>query len=216
MENATLKINEIFFSIQGESTYAGLPCVFVRLTYCNLRCTYCDTSYAFTEGRDMALEEILSQVEGYGCRLVEITGGEPLLQKNVHLLMTELCDRGYQVLLETGGHMSIRTVDSRVVRIMDIKCPSSGESDKNDWSNIEALTARDEVKFVIGNREDYEWAKRILFQHKLNERCTVLFSPVFNALPNRQLAEWILEDKLPVRFQLQLHKYIWEPDRRGV
>ena len=216
MENATLKINEIFFSIQGESTYAGLPCVFVRLTYCNLRCTYCDTSYAFTEGRDMTLEEILTQVEGYGCRLVEITGGEPLLQKNVHLLMTELCDRGYQVLLETGGHMSIRTVDSRVVRIMDIKCPSSGESDKNDWSNIEALTARDEVKFVIGNREDYEWAKRILFQHKLNERCTVLFSPVFNALPNRQLAEWILEDKLPVRFQLQLHKYIWEPDRRGV
>ena len=216
MENATLKINEIFFSIQGESTYAGLPCVFVRLTYCNLRCTYCDTSYAFTEGRDMTLEEILTQVEGYGCRLVEITGGEPLLQKNVYPLMTELCDRGYQVLLETGGHMSIRTVDSRVVRIMDIKCPSSGESDKNDWSNIEALTARDEVKFVIGNREDYEWAKRILFQHKLNERCTVLFSPVFNALPNRQLAEWILEDKLPVRFQLQLHKYIWEPDRRGV
>ena len=216
MENATLKINEIFFSIQGESTYAGLPCVFVRLTYCNLSCTYCDTTYAFTEGQDMALEEILTQVQSYGSRLVEITGGEPLLQKNVHLLMTELCNRGYRVLLETGGHMSIRPVDSRVTRIMDIKCPSSGESDKNDWSNIEALTARDEVKFVIGNREDYEWAKRILFQHKLNERCTVLFSPVFNALPNRQLAEWILEDKLPVRFQLQLHKYIWEPDRRGV
>ncbi|HHJ51741.1 MAG TPA: radical SAM protein, partial [Caldithrix abyssi] len=177
MENATLKINEIFFSIQGESTYAGLPCVFVRLTYCNLRCTYCDTTYAFTEGRDMSLEEILTQVERYGCRLVEITGGEPLLQKNVYPLMTELCDRGYRVLLETGGHMSIRSVDSRVVRIMDIKCPSSGESGKNDWSNIEALTARDEVKFVIGNREDYEWAKRILFQHTLNERCTVLFSP---------------------------------------
>ncbi len=216
MPEATLKINEIFFSIQGESTYAGLPCVFVRLTYCNLRCTYCDTSYAFTEGSDRTLDEIVKEVEKYGCPLVEITGGEPLLQKNVYPLMRTLCDRGYQVLLETGGHMDIRSIDKRVVRIMDVKCPSSGESDKNDWSNLEVLTTKDQVKFVIGNREDYDWAKQVVQRHHLDARCTVLFSPVFGALENSVLAEWILADRLAVRFQLQLHKYIWAPDRRGV
>ncbi len=212
----TLKINEIFYSIQGESTFAGRPCIFVRLTYCNLRCTYCDTEYAFHEGEERTLQQILQEIKEYGCNLVEITGGEPLIQKNVYPLMTNLADAGYTVLLETGGHMDIAPVDPRVRRIVDIKCPSSGESDKVYWDNIALLTDLDEVKFVIGDREDYEWAKAVLKKYNLNERCPVLFAPVFGQLKNKHLAEWILEDRLNVRFQLQMHKYIWPPEQRGV
>lgn len=212
----TLKINEIFYSIQGESTFAGRPCIFVRLTYCNLRCTYCDTEYAFHEGEERTLQQIMQEIKEYACDLVEITGGEPLIQKNVYPLMTNLADAGYTVLLETGGHLNIAQVDPRVRRIVDIKCPSSGESDKVHWDNIALLTDLDEVKFVIGDREDYEWAKAILEKYNLNERCPVLFAPVFGQLKNKHLAEWILEDRLNVRFQLQMHKYIWPPEQRGV
>lgn len=212
----TLRVNEIFYSIQGESTYAGLPCVFVRLTYCNLRCTYCDTTYAFYEGQEMTLDQIAKQVEGYGCNLVEVTGGEPLVQKNTLKLLSLLCDRGYAVLLETAGHMDIRPVDARVKRIMDIKCPSSGESDKMRWTNIEALTSEDQVKFVIGDRTDFEFARDTVQKYKLDRICPVLFSPVFGRLENKTLAEWILAERLPVRMQLQMHKYIWPPQARGV
>ena len=212
----TLKINEIFYSIQGESTFAGRPCIFVRLTYCNLRCTYCDTEYAFHEGEERTLQQIMQEIKEYACDLVEITGGEPLIQKNVYPLMTNLADAGYTVLLETGGHLNIAQVDPRVHRIVDIKCPSSGESDKVHWDNIALLTDLDEVKFVIGDREDYEWAKVVLEKYNLNERCPVLFAPVFGQLKNKHLAEWILEDRLNVCFQLQMHKYIWPPEQRGV
>ena len=215
-QNLTLKVNEIFYSIQGESTYAGLPCVFVRLTYCNLRCTYCDTAYAFYEGEDLTIEEILALVEAFHCNLVEVTGGEPLVQKNSLPLLRALCDAGYEVLLETGGHMDIAPVDKRVKRIMDIKCPSSGESAKVRWQNIDLLTSEDQVKFVIGDRADFEFARDTVRKYTLNETCPVLFSPVFGRLENKTLAEWILEDHLPVRMQLQMHKYIWPPDQRGV
>lgn len=211
----TLVINEIFHSIQGESSHMGRPCVFVRLTYCNLRCSYCDSEYAFYEGKEMDIDEILSIVRGYGCRLVEVTGGEPLWQENVHELLRSLCDEGYEVLLETGGSLSIGGVDPRVKRIVDFKCPSSGMLKKNFWENIEFLKDTDEVKFVIGNREDYEWAKQMIDRHGIMAR-PVLMSVVFGELEPIQLAEWILEDKLTVRFQLQMHKYIWSPETRGV
>ncbi len=211
-----LKVNEIFFSIQGESSMAGLPCIFVRLTYCNLRCSYCDTEYAFYEGSDYSIEDILSEIKKYDCRLVEITGGEPLLQSDVHALMSELCNRGYSVMLETGGSLPIKDVDNRVKIIMDLKCPSSNMSHKNLYENIDYLKPTDEVKFVIGNREDYEWSKNIIRKYSLADKCTVLFSTVFSELEPVQLAEWILEDNLKVRFQLQLHKYIWSPTKRGV
>ena len=212
----TLKVNEIFYSIQGESTHAGRPCVFVRLTHCNLRCTYCDTEYAFYEGQDKSFNEILDEIKSYKCNLVEITGGEPLVQKDVIQFMDLLCEQGYEVLLETGGHMDISPVDQRVQRIMDIKCPSSGESEKNLWSNITLLTEKDQLKFVIGSREDYDWAKSIIYTHKLTDVCTVLMSTVHGNIDNRDLAEWILNDNLQVRYQLQLHKYIWPSDARGV
>ncbi|HID38424.1 MAG TPA: radical SAM protein [Calditrichaeota bacterium] len=211
-----LKINEIFYSIQGESTFAGQPCVFIRLTYCNLRCSYCDTEYAFYEGDDYTIDEIVQKVAGYACPLVEITGGEPLIQDSVYPLLSRLADLGYTVLLETGGHMDIGKVDKRIRRIMDIKCPSSGESDKVRWENISLLSQEDEVKFVIGNREDYDWARDVLEKYQLVKRCPVLLAPVFGKIENQILAEWILEDKLPVRFQLQLHKYIWEHNKKGV
>jgi 7-carboxy-7-deazaguanine synthase len=211
-----LSINEIFYSIQGESTYAGLPCIFVRLTACNLRCTYCDTTYAFYEGRDWTFPELMKELSKYDCRLVEITGGEPLIQKNVLLFMKELADSGYEVLLETGGQIDMRGVDARVVRIMDIKCPSSSESGKVCWENIALLTERDQVKFVIGDRADYEWAREVIAKYQLDKRCELLISPVFGKIRYDQLAGWILQDNLPVRFQLQLQKFIWEPDRRGV
>ena len=211
-----LKINEIFYSIQGESSFAGLPCVFVRLTYCNLRCSFCDTEYAFFEGDEMVIDDIVDQLDSYKCRLIEITGGEPLIQKNVHLLMIKLCDAGYQVLLETAGHMDISNVDKRVHRIMDIKCPSSNESEKMLWENISYLAEKDEVKFVIGNRADFDYAVEVVEKYKLSDKCTVLFCPVFNKLGNESLARWILDNKIPVRMQLQMHKFIWVPDTRGV
>ena len=215
--NKTLTVNEIFRSIQGESTWAGLPCTFVRLTFCDLRCSYCDTAYAFYRGEKTSLAAILERVERFGTRLVEITGGEPLLQKNVHPLMTELCDRGYQVLIETSGAHDISRVDPRVHRIMDLKTPGSGEVHRNRLENIAHLTQRDEVKFVIGSHGDYLWSKRMVADHSLAERCRcVLFSPVFDRIEPRQIVEWLLEDRLPVRFQLQLHKFIWGPDTQGV
>jgi 7-carboxy-7-deazaguanine synthase len=213
----TLTVNEIYRSIQGESTWAGRPCVFVRLTYCNLRCNYCDTEYAFYEGKKMALKEIVDRVESFGSELVEITGGEPLLQKNVLPLMSILCDAGHTVLLETSGAHDIAPVDSRVHRIMDLKTPGSGEVEKNLWSNIDHLRPRDEVKFVIGSREDYEWSREKVQRFDLPARChAVLFSPIFGRIDPREIVEWILADKLNVRFQLQMHKFIWTPTQRGV
>lgn len=211
-----LKVNEIFYSIQGESTFAGLPCVFVRLTYCNLRCSYCDTEYAFYEGKDKSINEILGEVKNYNCNLVEVTGGEPLFQKESFELLTKLCDLGYTVLLETSGSISIENVDKRVIIIMDLKTPSSKMEKKNKYSNINYLKPNDEVKFVIGDRNDYEWAKNIINIYNLTSKCKVLMGVVFNELSNLDLAKWILEDKLNVRFQIQLHKYIWPPEMKGV
>jgi 7-carboxy-7-deazaguanine synthase len=212
-----LTINEIYHSIQGESTWAGEPCVFVRLTFCDLRCNYCDTEYAFYEGKKQALGEIVDAVAALQCPLVEITGGEPLLQKNVIPLMTMLADAGHTVLLETSGAHDISAVDQRVHRIMDLKTPGSGECARNLFSNIEHLTQRDEVKFVIGSREDYEWSREQVQNHALAQRCrAVLFSPIFGRIDPREIVEWILADRLPVRFQLQMHKFIWTPTKRGV
>ncbi len=211
-----LKINEIFYSIQGESSLAGLPCIFVRLTYCNLRCSYCDTEYAFFEGTDYSTDEILAEIKKYTCNLVEITGGEPLAQNEIHAVMQDLCDLGYQVMIETGGSLPIKEIDPRVKIIMDLKCPSSRMSHKNLYENLDYLKHDDEVKFVIGNREDYEWAKYIIEEYVLIEKCDILFSNVFSELEPIQLAEWILEDNLKVRFQIQMHKYIWSPTKRGV
>ena len=213
----TLTINEIYHSIQGESTWAGRPCVFVRLTFCDLRCNYCDTEYAFYEGKKLTLNEIVDRVTSFKCPLVEITGGEPLLQKNVLPLMSMLCDAGHTVLLETSGAHDISPVDSRVHRIMDLKTPGSGEVEKNLWSNIEHLAKSDEVKFVIGSREDYEWSREKVERFDLPARCrAVLFSPIFGRIDPREIVEWILADKLDVRFQLQMHKFIWTPTQRGV
>lgn len=217
MNSPVLKINEIFHSIQGESTKAGLPCVFVRLTYCNIRCVYCDTEYAFYEGVDKSIEEIIDEVKSFGCKLVEITGGEPLVQENVHVLMKELCDLGYEVLIETGGSLPIEIIDKRVKVIMDLKTPYSKMEKKNRYENIKFLKPTDEVKFVIGSREDYDWVKEMISKYDLINRVEqVLLSPVFDKVENIQLADWILQDKLKVRFQLQMHKYIWHPEARGV
>jgi 7-carboxy-7-deazaguanine synthase len=256
----TLVVNEIYLSLQGESTFAGLPCVFIRLTACNLRCSYCDTAYAFTEGKKKSLEEICTEVRrlaapfrpplnpqplgaakrsGDGSTLnsvplVELTGGEPLLQKNSLPLMKLLCDNGFTVLLETSGAHDISPVDPRVRRIMDLKCPSSGEAERNRWANLKLLKATDEIKFVIGTVEDYEWARRQIAEHRLNLVCPLLFSWVHSLAPEqqnkslkkvpagqtavsrRELAERIIADALPVRFQVQLHKIIWPPEQRGV
>jgi len=241
----SLVINEIYLSVQGESTWAGLPCVFVRLTACNLRCSYCDTAYAFSEGNEMALPEILARVDELAqpfashpaagrLPLVELTGGEPLLQKNSLPLMRSLCDAGFTVLLETSGALDIAPVDARVKRIMDLKCPSSGESGRNRWENVRHLKETDEVKFVIGTRQDYEWAREIVLTRKLAGICPALFSWVSPLLPRQrdktlreapagqdpisrqELVERIISDALPVRFQLQTHKFIWPPDQKGV
>lgn len=212
----TIKINEIFYSIQGESSLNGLPCVFVRLTYCNLRCSYCDTEYAFYEGKDMTIEEIISEVEKYDCKLVEITGGEPLVQKKVHQLIQKLADKNYKLMLETGGSLPIAEVDKRVKIIMDLKTPSSNMEHKNLYDNIKYLKPTDEVKFVIGSREDYDWSKDIIKEFNIADKCTILMSPVFEKIENLDLVNWILTDKLNVRFQIQLHKYVWEPMTRGV
>jgi len=211
-----LRINEIFFSIQGESDYSGLPCVFVRLTYCNLRCSYCDTEYAFYEGEWRDFDDIIRDIKKHNCKLVEVTGGEPLLQENVLPFMSRLCDEGFSVLIETGGHMSIENIDRRVKRIMDIKCPSSAEANKMYWPNMDLLNNNDQVKFVIGNLEDYQFAKETIIKYKLDKICTVLLSPVFAEMNAQKLAEWILKDNLPVRMQLQIHKFIWQSETRGV
>ena len=211
-----LKVNEIYFSLQGESSRAGLPCVFVRLTYCNLRCTYCDTEYAFYEGEDRSVDEIINEVKKYGCNLVEITGGEPLVQEESLNLMKKLCAEGFDVMLETAGNMSIKNVDERVKIIMDLKSPSSGMMDKNLYENVDHLKKDDEVKFVLGNREDYDWMKEIIIKYDLQNRCTLLASVVFGTLEPLTLVNWILADKLDVRFQLQMHKFIWHPETKGV
>jgi 7-carboxy-7-deazaguanine synthase len=212
-----LTVNEIFHSIQGESTRAGRPCVFVRLTACDLRCSWCDTPYAFHEGRKMTVEDVVAQVTERDCELVEITGGEPLLQEDVYALMDRLLGLGRTVMLETGGHRSIERVPREVLKIVDVKCPGSGECHRNDWSNLDRLAVHDEVKFVLRDRTDYEFARDVMTRHGLASRtAAVLMSPVHGVMHPRTLAEWILADGLPVRLQLQLHKYIWDPDVRGV
>jgi 7-carboxy-7-deazaguanine synthase len=210
------KVTEIFYSIQGESTHAGRPCVFIRLTGCPLRCTWCDTTYAFYGGRMATMEEVIAEVRAFNCPLVEVTGGEPLSQPHSLALLTRLCNEGFEVLLETSGAIDTAPVDKRVHIILDIKCPGSGMVDRMHWPNLERLSSSDEVKFVIQDRTDYEWARDLVYRENLLSRCTVLFSPVFEDKAVRQLAEWLLADKLPVRFQLQMHKYIWSPHMRGV
>lgn len=211
-----MRITEIFHSIQGESTYAGRPCVFIRLTGCPLRCSWCDTEYAFYGGQELSDEDILSQVRIFDCSLVELTGGEPLAQPGCFPLISKLCDAAYTVLIETSGAIDITTVDPRARVILDVKCPGSGMTDRMHWPNVQRLAAKDEAKFVLANRADYDWARDVLARYDLATRCTVLFSPVFGALELRQLAEWVLADRLPVRVQTQLHKLIWTPDMRGV
>jgi len=212
-----LTTSEIFHSIQGESTYAGAPCVFVRLTACDLRCAWCDTPYAFAGGSRKSVAEVVEEVEAFGCSLVEITGGEPLLQDDVYPLMAELQTRGMTVLLETGGHISVARVPAGVVKILDVKCPASGESARNHWPNLDLLAPQDEVKFVVQDRADYEFARRVVDRHGLSIRCAaVLFSPVHGILAPGELASWILEDRLRVRLQLQVHKLIWGAHARGV
>jgi len=211
-----MRVTEIFHSIQGESSYAGQTCVFVRLTGCPLRCIWCDTDYAFYGGHESSIDEVLAKVHAYGCHLVEVTGGEPLAQPESLPLMARLCNAGYTVLLETSGAVDIAPVDPRVHIILDVKCPGSGMTNRMYWPNLSKLTAKDEAKFVLADRADYDWAREILAEHDIAGRCTILFSPVFGSLDVRQLAEWILTDRLPVRFQLQMHKHIWAPDMRGV
>jgi len=211
-----LKINEIYKSIQGESSFTGLPCVFIRLTGCNLRCTWCDTEYAFYEGKAMTVEQVLDQVKEYGIDLVEITGGEPLMQKAVYELMDALLENSYQVLLESGGALSVAEVPKAVVKIMDLKCPGSGEHLQNDFANLEHLDAKDEVKFVILDRADYEWSRKMIKKYSIAEKSKILVSPVFDQLNLKDLVAWVLEDNLPVRLQTQLHKVIWSKDAIGV
>ena len=209
----TLKVNEIFFSLQGETSKTGLPTAFIRLTGCPLRCSYCDTEYAFYEGENKSIGEILQVISEYRTRHVTVTGGEPLAQKNCAALLKQLCDEGYDVSLETGGAVSVAAVDPRVARILDLKTPASGEESKNRLENLDYLTAKDQIKFVICDEDDYQWAERTLRQHRLHERCEVLFSPAHNQMDAALLAEWILRDRLPVRFQIQLHKYLWGDER---
>jgi 7-carboxy-7-deazaguanine synthase len=211
-----LRIHEIFYSIQGESTFAGRPCVLVRLTGCQMRCRWCDTKYSFYEGKWETLDQIFEKIASFGCSLVEVTGGEPLLQPGALPLLRGLCDRGYQVLLETGGGVDVSGVDPRVHRIVDVKCPGSGEAENNHWPNLELLTDRDELKFVVADEDDYRWARELVRERRLAERCPVHFSPVHGELDPETLAGWILRDRLPVRLQLQIHKLLWGADTRGV
>ena len=215
-QNASLTVNEIFYSIQGESLFTGLPCVFIRLTGCNLRCSYCDTRYAYDGGQKMRISQVLSQIASYDCRLVAITGGEPLLQAYTPFLIDTLLTSGYTVLLETNGSFDIRRVDARCCRILDIKCPSSGESHRNDWGNLNRLTPQDQVKFVIGNRTDFEFAKEIVPRISRIPGGNILFSSAAGQLTPDVLAGWILEDQLTVRLQTQLHKILWPDIERGV
>lgn len=213
-----MRITEIFYSIQGESSYAGLPCVFVRLTWCNLRCRWCDSEYTFTGGTEMTVDEVLAQVRSYNCPLVEVTGGEPLVQKrDCCELVTRLCDEAFTVLIETGGSLDTTVLDSRAIRILDVKCPGSGEAERNKWSNLESLTPRDEVKFVIADRADFDYSLGIIEKYQLNQREPfVLMSPVWGAVEWKDLAEWILQSGVRARMQIQLHKLIWGADATGV
>ncbi|QQS47882.1 MAG: radical SAM protein [Acidobacteriota bacterium] len=213
-----MRITEIFYSIQGESSYAGLPCVFVRLTWCNLRCTWCDSEYTFSGGTEMTIDEIIDRVGSYGCRLIEITGGEPLVQKRpVCELVSRLCDQGYTVLVETGGSLDASVLDDRAIKILDVKCPGSGEAERNYWPNLENLGPRDEIKFVISDRKDFDYALDVIRRYHLNERGPEpLFSPVWGAVNLEDLAAWILESGVRSRMQLQLHKFIWGPEAKGV
>ncbi|MDP3308171.1 7-carboxy-7-deazaguanine synthase QueE [Methylotenera sp.] len=204
-----LKIHEIFYSIQGESSRIGLPTVFIRLTGCPMRCVYCDTAYAFSGGSNMEITDILAKVATYGTKYVTVTGGEPLAQKDCHILLKDLCDKGYSVSLETGGAIDISLVDKRVSVILDVKTPGSGEVKNNLWGNLAHLKKSDEVKFVLCSRADYDWAKEILVSHQITDKCPVLFSPVYSQVSPTELAEWVLADKLPVRIQVQLHKILW-------
>ena len=217
-----LRITELFHSIQGESTWAGYPCTFIRLTGCPLRCVWCDTEYSFYGGEKVALDELIAKVDANGPQLVEITGGEPLIHRNAFVLARMLLDKGYTVLVETSGAIDVAPLDPRAHKIMDLKCPGSGEAQRNLWSNLDHLTGRDEIKFVIKDRADYEWARDVVHQYRLAERKRddtlreILFSPVWDSVDFQQLAEWILEDHLPVRYQIQLHKVIWGADVKGV
>jgi 7-carboxy-7-deazaguanine synthase len=213
-----MRITEIFYSIQGESSYTGLPCIFVRLTWCNLRCTWCDSEYTFTGGTEMSLDEVMEKVRGYPCRLIEVTGGEPLVQKRECCeLVRRLCDEGYTVLIETGGSLDSSVLDRRAIKVLDVKCPGSGESDRNFWANLERLNRCDEIKFVIKDRNDFDFALEIIKKYHLNERePEVLFSPVWGEVDLTDLAQWLLQSGIRGRLQLQLHKYIWGADARGV
>ena len=212
-----MTVNEIFYSIQGESSFSGRPCVFVRLTACDLRCAWCDTAYAFEGGQKTSVTDVIARIDTYGCPLVEITGGEPLLQEDVYPLMGRLLAAGKTVLLETGGHIDISQVPVAVVKVVDVKCPGSGEVRRNDWGNLERLAPHDEVKFVIRDRADYEFARDQVQRHDLARRCAVvLFSPVHRVLDPAHLAAWLIEDRVPARVQIQLHKYLWGDDARGV
>ncbi len=211
-----LTINEKFKSIQGESSYTGRPCIFIRLTGCNLRCTWCDTEYAFYEGQPKSVKDIMDTIDPLGVPLVEITGGEPLLQEEVYDLMDALLAKNYEVLLETGGGVSVAKVPERVIKILDIKCPGSGEDAKNLWDNLDHLNPHDEVKFVLADRADYEWSRDVLQRRDIHQKVQVLFSPVYDTLGLKELAAWVLDDNLPVRVQTQLHKIIWGKDAIGV
>jgi len=211
-----LVVNEIFHSIQGESAHAGRPCVFVRLTACDLRCRWCDTEYAFHEGEPRTVEDVLGEVGKYPCELVEVTGGEPLLQRGAHELMRRLADGGKEVLLETGGHRDITGVDPRVRRILDLKAPGSGESERNRWENVADLRPADNVKIVVADRTDFDWAVKVIAEHGITDRCPVFLSPVHGELEPAELAAWMLESGTPARLQLQLHKLLWPAALRGV
>ena len=211
-----IKINEIYLSVQGESSHTGLPCVFVRLTGCNLRCVWCDTAYAFHEGKTQSIGQTLKDIKNFGINLVEITGGEPLMQEDVYPLMEELLENGYKVMLETGGSLSLGKVPRDVIKILDFKCPGSGEHKKNNLDNLKLLAPHDEIKFVILDRRDYEWSRDLIKKHKINETSPILFSPVYGKLELKKMVKWILEDRLPVRLQTQLHKVIWSKKTQGV
>ena len=211
-----MKINEIFYSIQGESTFSGQPCIFVRTTFCNLRCHYCDTKYSYYEGEEKTVDELIDIIKSYPCKLIELTGGEPLLQEDINDFALKLLDLGYTVLCETSGSIDIDKIDNRVHRIVDIKTPDSGEEKKNNYKNLDKLTDKDEIKFVICSREDYIWAKKMLLKKQLADNNTVLFSAEHENMDQKKLAEWILEDGIPVRFQTQLHKLLWPNVERGI
>ena len=211
-----IKVNEIYYSIQGESSLAGLPCIFIRLTYCNLRCTYCDSEYAFYDGEDFTVKEILEKIKKYECNLVEVTGGEPLLQSECINLLNKLIDNKYDVMLETGGSLSIKKVPQNVKKIIDFKCPSSGMEQKNLWEIINDISENDEVKFVIGDRTDFDWAINKIKEYDIENKCLILFSSVFSEIEYQTVVEWMLDSKIKARFQLQIHKHIWEKETKGV